>query len=80
ETGTYSPGSPIIDVPKQGNYGDFMERKVEFEFSLDLVLRVSETAYGIAQGQNVPPVCILNCPFTIRKLPWTYALPWNQKK
>ncbi|MDJ0675491.1 MAG: hypothetical protein QNJ36_08955 [Calothrix sp. MO_167.B42] len=80
ETGTYSPGTPIINIPKEKKYKDFMARKLEFEFSLDLVLRTSKIAYGIAQGQNVPPVCIINCPFTIRKLPWTYALPWNKKK
>jgi len=88
ESGTYSPGTPIANIAKlqkgkkdqKKMYNDFMQRKHEFEFSLDLVLRVSETAYGITQGQNIPPVCIVNCPFTIRKLPWTYALPWNKKK
>ncbi|MDJ0796133.1 MAG: hypothetical protein QNJ51_04735 [Calothrix sp. MO_167.B12] len=88
ETGTYSPGDPIVNIPglKKGGkpqkkqYGDFMQRKEELKFSLDLVLRTSKTAYGVAQGQNVPPVCIINCPFLIRKLPWTYALPWNKKK
>ncbi len=88
ETGTYSPGTPIANIPglskgkkdQKKQFNDFMQRKLEFEFSLDLVLRISETAYGVTQGQNIPPVCILNCPFVIRKLPWTYALPWNKKK
>ncbi|MDJ0619466.1 MAG: hypothetical protein QNJ63_22435 [Calothrix sp. MO_192.B10] len=88
ETGTYSPEDPIVNIPKlkegkkdqKKQYSNFMQRKEEFNFSLDLVLRTSKTAYGVAQGQNVPPVCIINCPFVIRKLPWTYALPWNKKK
>jgi hypothetical protein len=88
ETGTYSPGTPIANIPglqkggkpQKKQYSDFMEGKLNFEFSLDLVFRTADAAYGIVQGRNVPPICIVNCPFSIRKLPWTYALPWNKKK
>ena len=59
---------------------DFMSGKIDFEFSLDLVLRIAEATYGVNQGTNIPLVCIVNCPFKIKKLPWTYALPWNRKK
>ena len=88
ETGIYSPGNPIANIPglqKGGKpqkkmYSNFMSGKLDSEFSLDLVFRTANAAYGIAQVTNVPPVCIINCPFIIKKLPWTYALPWNKKK
>ena len=54
--------------------------KKDLEFSLQIVLRISEMRVGISPGINIPPVSIINCPFTIKKLPWTYALPWNKKK
>ncbi|MBW4642382.1 MAG: hypothetical protein KME23_05095 [Goleter apudmare HA4340-LM2] len=87
ETGTYSAKKPIIDIAAlQKNkgqrklYNDFINGRDELKFSLQLVLRISEVRVGLAPGVNVPPMCILNCPFTVRKLPWTYALPWNKKK
>ena len=87
ETGIYSPDLPIANIPglqkggklQKKQYMDFMSGKIDFEFSLDLVLRIAEAAHGITQGKNIPPVCIVNCPFKIKKLPWTYALPWNRK-
>ncbi|MBW4555128.1 MAG: hypothetical protein KME59_04160 [Trichormus sp. ATA11-4-KO1] len=86
--GTYSATKPIIDItglgkagpPQKKLYNDFMNEKKELAFSLQLVLRISEVRVGLAPGVNIPPMCIINCPFTIRKLPWTYALPWNKKK
>ncbi len=85
DTGTYSAKKPIVDINgiKPGNkklYNDFMNEKAELKFSLQLVFRISEVRVGLAPGVNFPPMCILNCPFTIKKLPWTYALPWNKKK
>lgn len=87
ETGTYQPGEPLIDIvamkdqkPFKGLYKDFMEGKKKVEFSFQLVLRISELRVGLAPGVNVPPISIINCPFTIEKLPWTYALPWNKKR
>ncbi|MDJ0733801.1 MAG: hypothetical protein QNJ47_06885 [Nostocaceae cyanobacterium] len=74
ENGTYTVDSPIATIPglkkgvKQSN------------FSVDLVLRISEAAYGVAYGKNIPPVCSINCPFNVTKLHWTYALPWNKKR
>ena len=88
DTGTYSATKPIINItalskgggPQKKLYNDFMQERKELEFSLQLVLRISEVRVGLAPGVNIPPMCIINCPFTIRKLPWTYALPWKKKK
>ncbi|QLE57776.1 hypothetical protein [Nostoc sp. TCL26-01] len=87
ETGTFSATKPIIDIAglsKNKNqkklYNDFINERESLKFSLQLVLRLSEVRAGLAPGVNVPPVCIIDCPFTVRKLPWTYALPWNKKK
>ncbi|WP_017653780.1 hypothetical protein [Fortiea contorta] len=81
-TGTYSAKKPLIDFGAlQKNkklYNDFDNGRTELKFSLQLVLRISEVRVGIAPGLNIPPMCILNCPFVVRKLPWTYALPWNR--
>ncbi|MFN6516344.1 MAG: hypothetical protein RMY29_017830 [Nostoc sp. CreGUA01] len=84
-TGTYSAKKPLIDINglQKGQkklYNDFINRRKELDFSLQLVLRISEVRGGIAPGVNFPPISIINCPFTVRKLPWTYALPWNKKK
>ncbi|MBK1989172.1 hypothetical protein A0J48_016770 [Sphaerospermopsis aphanizomenoides BCCUSP55] len=87
ETGIYQPGEPLIDIagmekqkPFKSLYKDFMDGKKNVEFSFQLVLRISELRVGLAPGVNVPPISIINCPFTIEKLHWTYALPWNKKK
>jgi hypothetical protein len=84
-TGTYSAKKPLIDVNglQKGQkklYNDFINRRQELHFSLQLVLRISEVRVGLAPGVNFPPISIINCPFTVKKLPWTYALPWNKKK
>lgn len=86
--GTYSAKKPLINIsglknggpPQKKLYNDFMNRGQQLEFSLQLVLRISEMRVGIAPGMNIPPMYLINCPFTIKKLPWTYALPWNKKK
>ncbi len=87
DTGTYQPGEPLIDIVGMRNsknfkglYKDFMDGKKKVEFSFQLVLRISELRVGLAPGLNIPPISIINCPFTIEKLHWTYALPWNKKK
>jgi hypothetical protein len=90
ETGTYNNKKPIVDLingleksPVKANrilFKKFMNEETTLEFSLQLVLRVSEVRAGLAPGVNKPPTCIVTCPFTIRKLPWTYALPWNKKR
>jgi hypothetical protein len=88
DTGIYAVKKPIVDIgglkkggpPQKKLYGDFMNRGKELEFSLQLVLRLSELRAGIALGSEYPPICIIDCPFTVKKLPWTYALPWNKKK
>ena len=80
--GTYSAKKPLININglQKKLYNDFMNRKKELDFSLQLVLRISEVRLGLAPGRDFPPISIINCPFTVRKLPWTYALPWNKKK
>jgi hypothetical protein len=88
-TQTYTPKNPVANILKwktspvraqRIEFNKFMSRKRNFEFSLDLVLRLAETNMGITHGINVPPLFVVKCPFTVRKLPWTYALPWNQPK
>ncbi|MBU7581739.1 MAG: hypothetical protein KAF91_02290 [Nostoc sp. TH1S01] len=85
-SGTYSAKKPLINIsglakgPQKKLYNDFMNRGKELEFSLQLVLRISDVRVGIAPGINIPPMYLITCPFTIKKLPWTYALPWNKKK
>lgn len=85
--GIYSPKKPIIDIDglkknkSQGKlYNDFINSREPLKFSLQLVLRLSEIRAGLAPGAEYPPISIIICPFTVRKLPWTYALPWNKKK
>lgn len=87
ESGVYEVSKPLVDIAitkgqrnLQGWYKDFMEGKKKIEFSLQLVLRISELRTGLASGTNIPPMSIINCPFTIEKLPWTYALPWNRRR
>lgn len=89
DTGTYTATKPIVDIasleknPVKANrilFKKFMNEETTLEFSLQLVLRISEVRVGLQPGSNKPPMCIVNCPFTIRKLPWTYALPWNKRR
>ncbi|NJR19118.1 MAG: hypothetical protein HC785_27710 [Calothrix sp. CSU_2_0] len=89
ESGVYNTKKPIVDIkslekhPVKANrilFKKFMNEETTLEFSVQLVLRLSEVRVGLAPGVNKPPMCIVNCPFTIRKLPWTYALPWNKKR
>lgn len=90
EAGTYSPKKALVDIAGLKShpvktfrilYGKFMSRRADLEFSLQLVMRTSsELRVGLVPGENIPPMCIINCPFTIKKLPWTYALPWNKKR
>jgi hypothetical protein len=88
--GTYTPKKPLVDisglekspVPAMRKlYKNFVSRKVPLNFSLQLVLRLSDDLrVGLVPGENKPTMYIIDCPFTIKKLPWTYALPWNRKR
>ncbi len=89
ETGTYVPKNAVANVLKwktspvraqRIQFNEFNDRKRIFSFSLDLVLRLAETNLGIASGDSTPPICVIKCPFTVKKLPWTYALPWNKRR
>lgn len=88
-TKTYQVNTPLINISALGKspvkaqrllFQDFIEGKKELKFSLQLVLRISELRVGLAPGENKPPMCIIDCPFTIKKLPWHYAMPWNRKR
>lgn len=89
EKGTYKAGKPLVNIlalkasplrAQRKLYKKFISRREQLECSLQLVLRFSDVRVGLAPGQNVPPMSIITCPFIIRKLPWTYALPWNKKR
>lgn len=88
DSGTYKVNSPLLAItklksggdPQKKMYNDFMSEKRTFDFSLQLVLRISELRVGLVPGENIPPICIINCPISVKKLPWSYALPWNKKK
>ena len=89
ETGTYEAKKALVDIAglkdsplkaKRKLYKNFMSRRQQLECSLQLALRFSELPVGLVPGQNIPPMSIITCPFTIRKLPWTYAFPWNKKR
>lgn len=89
EKGVYIPKKALIDIAglktsplrvQRRLYNKFINRREELKFSLQLVIRTSELRVGLAPGENKPPMCIINCPFTIKKLPWTYALPWNKRR
>lgn len=86
ETGTYAAKKPLIDIAaleknkgQKKLYNDFINSREDLKFSLQIVLRISAVRAGLAPGRDVPPTCLINCPFTVKKLPWTYALPWNKK-
>ncbi len=91
EKQVYSNTKALIDIigkglkesPIKANkilYKDFMSRKKTLEFSLQLVLRISELRVGLVPGEDRPPMYLINCPVTISKLPWTYAMPWNKRR
>jgi hypothetical protein len=89
ETGIYEAKKPLVNIsglknsparPQRKLYKRFMGRREQIQCSLQLVLRFSEVRVGLVPGQNIPPMSIITCPFIIKKLPWTYALPWNKKR
>jgi hypothetical protein len=56
-------------------YKDFMDSKIELQFSLYLAMRLA--------GPNTAPTgdrTRLVCTFTLTKLDWTAGLPWNPRK
>jgi hypothetical protein len=89
EAGIYEATKPVANILKwkdskikaqKKEFSKFMDRKRTFEFSLVLVLKLAETDVGVVQENNIPPLVVVKCPFTIKKQPWTYALPWNKKR
>ncbi len=89
EKGVYEANKALVNIiglkdspvrAQRKLYKKFISRREQLECSLQLVLRFSELRVGLTPGENVPPMSIITCPFIIRKLPWTYALPWNKKR
>jgi hypothetical protein len=89
DSGIYVAKNPVANILKwekspirarRIEFKRFIDRKRDFDFSLDLVLRLTETNTGIAWGKETPLPYTIKCPFTVKKLPWTYALPWNKRR
>ena len=56
-------------------YNGFMNKTLELKFDLRLRLHL----FGpISPDER--RLHVVDCPFIVNKLPWTVALPWNQKK
>lgn len=77
-------GKTIIDMSepnkkapeaKKKRYRDFMARKINYEFYLDLVMRLVTSSDDPAGFRTR-----LRCKFIIYKLDWQAGLPWNPKK
>jgi hypothetical protein len=78
-------GKTIIDMskpdekkapePKKKRYRDFMAGKINYEFYLDLVMRIV-TSSDDPGGFRTR----LRCKFIMCKLDWQAGLPWNPKK
>lgn len=89
DTGVYTASTPIVNIPgmekhpvkavRQG-YKDFMGRKKKFDFQFRLSMRVVDTAVSASANPGDSRLCIVTCPFTIEKLHWSYAMPWNKKR
>lgn len=89
EKGVFVAKKPLVNISglksspvraQRKLYKKFISRREQLECSLQVVLRFSELRVGLVPGQNIPPMSIITCPFIIKKLPWTYALPWNKKR
>jgi hypothetical protein len=60
---------------KKKRYRDFMDGKINYEFYLDLVMRIVHSEEDLGGSRTR-----LHCKFIIQKLDWTAGLPWNPKK
>jgi hypothetical protein len=84
EKGTYKVTKPLIDInglqkglkARRKMYNGFMKMNLHFDFSLRLVVKL----FVISGENDRQPFYVVEYPFTVKKLPWTYALPWNQKR
>ncbi len=84
EKGTYKATKPLVDISglqkglkaQRKMYNGFMKMNLTFNFSLRLVVKL----FVISGEEDRQPFYVVEFPFTVRKLPWTYALPWNQKR
>ncbi|MEB3182136.1 MAG: hypothetical protein VKL59_24335 [Nostocaceae cyanobacterium] len=84
EGGIYNPSKTLIDISKLKKvpklFASFEDRNLALKFSLRLDISVSERTGGTVGASKHYSI---DCPFTVTKLPWTYALPqigWNKKK
>ncbi|MBD1939804.1 hypothetical protein [Microcoleus sp. FACHB-68] len=74
EIGPFKPAAPLIKrsqlKPKSGSTNPWTS------FSLRLVLRLSDPT----SPEEVKPSYALYCLLSVKKLEWTYALPWYSKR
>ena len=56
-------------------YNGFMNKSLVLKFDLRLMLHMFSPISASERRLHV-----VDCPFIVSKLPWTVALPWNQKK
>lgn len=77
-------GTPLIDINKLSKgseqqkrlFSNFMSHRISLHFSLRLALRILDVRDGIGGDR----IHVLSCEFTVSKVPWTDALPFNPKK
>lgn len=74
ETGPFKPAAPLIKSsqlkPKDGSTNPWTS------FSLRLVLRLSDPT----SPDKIKPSYVLYCLLSVKKLEWTYALPWYSRR
>ncbi len=84
EQGTYKATKPLVDInglqkglkAQRKQYNRFMKMYEPVNFSLRFVIKL----FVISDEDARQPFYVVDYPFTVKKLPWTYALPWNQKR
>jgi hypothetical protein len=90
DDGVLEANSPIIDLGKLQKMAEsrktpakvknlvynFMEERVPLRFSLRLALQLFDWRGETQVAQQR----FITCHFTVKKLPWTYQLPFNPKK
>lgn len=82
--GIYNPDKTLIDISKLKKvpklFASFDDRNLALKFSVRLDISISDRMGGVTRTDKHYSV---DCPFSVTKLPWTYAIPqinWNKKK
>jgi hypothetical protein len=86
DDGAMEIAKTIIDLnkpdPKKSSeterrrYKEFVEGKIELQFSLYLTMRLTGPNTSSPTGDRTQVICT----FTLTKLDWTAGLPWNPRK